>query len=339
MSLIAKPIFQVVPSSGLPRLDESSLAEFGCDVSFISDDSTSPEEMVRRHAEQTESEQTRRLMWDIFERIRAEYEIGEMIPHPACVVTRIRQSAAAMGAELDGEQSTLLFNTFDRVNKVMFQHQALSWMSDGDMKIHLHGRGWETHPGFARFARGAVEDDARRQAIWRASRINLAAGAYGAVNAHVMEGIAQGGFFLMRFCPADVIEKFYPPIAEFCAHWRITSNEELAELASPGIRSLMEFATRTLGIDPLTDWPDFVPHLLANRTSRPRSAGVLWPQYSQIVFSSRDELQGLLVKYLYDVPLRRQLADDMRRTLLGQMHNVRVSVNRRALTGASPQAA
>jgi hypothetical protein len=114
-----------------------------------------------------------------------------------------------------------------------------------------------------------------------------------------------------------VIERLYPPLIDFCACERIHTNALLAEQATPGVRELLAFASRTLGVDVLNDCPDFVPQLLSLRAQpRSRSAAVLWPEhYSQVCFSSRDELLNLAGKFLYDQPQRRALADAMRRQL------------------------
>jgi hypothetical protein len=315
MALVAKPTYSQV----IEAIDESALAAFGCDVSFISDDSTAAEELVTRTAEQAASHDRKHLLWEIFDRIRGDYRANSPILHPAAVVTRIRQACATLGAAVPtGDQHATLLNFFNGVNEVLFQHQTLSWLAnDANFKLHLYGRGWEQHPTLARHARGAVRDDRMRQAILRASKINLSAAPYGAVTPRLLEGVAAGAFFLMRFCAADVIERFYPPLIDFCARERIHSNGALAEQATPGVRELLAFASRTLGVDVLSEWPNFVPHLLTLRAQpTSRSAAVLWPEhYSQVCFSSRDELLNLAGKFLYDQPHRRALAEAMRRQL------------------------
>ena len=312
MALVPKsPYRQEIP-------DEAALATFGCDVSYVSDHSTPPEELVARAAEHQASHDLKHLLWETFDRVRADYLAGSPILHPAAVATRIRQACSVLRIEPSAEQRELLLRFFDDVNETFFQHQTLAWLAgDAQLKLHLYGRGWERHAELGRYARGAVRDDAMRVAIVRASKINLSAAPYGAVTPLLLEGVAQGAFFLMRFCAADVIEKFFPPLIDFCARQRIHSNAALAEQATPGVRELLAFAARTLGVDVVRDWPDFVPHLLSLRAqATSRSAAVLWPEhYSQVCFSSRDELLNLAGKFLYDQPQRRRLADAMRRQL------------------------
>lgn len=314
MALVAKPTYSQV----IETIDESALAAFGCDLSYISDDSTAAEELLTRAVEQAASQDLKHLLWEIFDRIRGDYRANSPILHPAAVVTRIRQACSMLGFQPAADQHAALVRFFNGVNEVLFQHQTLSWLAgDANVKLHVYGRGWEHHPTLARHARGAIEDEQTRQAILRASKINLSTAPYGAVTPRLLGGVAQGAFFLMRFCAADVIERFYPPLIDFCARQHIHTNGTLAEQATPGVRELLAFASRTLGVDVLNDWPNFVPHLLSLRAQpRSGSAAVLWPEhYSQVCFSSRDELLNLAGKFLYDQPHRRALAEAMRHQL------------------------
>ena len=332
MALIAKPNYHEVLAPQRDRLDAAALAAFGCDISLIGDQATEPEELVTRAAEQATSPDLKHLLWEIFERIRTDYRSNSPILHLAAIATRIRQAASTLCVQLTAEQRATLLSFFNTVNEALFQHQTLSWLAgEAHFKLHLYGRGWERHPTLAEHARGVVRDEQMRRAILTASKISLSAAPYGAVTSELLEGVAGGAFFLMRFCAADVIERFYPPLIDFCAREHIHTNAPLAEQATPGVRELLAFASRTLGIDVLTDWPDFVPHLLSLRAQpRSRSAAVLWPDhYSQVCFSTRDELLNLAGKFLYDQPQRRALADAMRRQLANPAPTrVSVSVSR-----------
>jgi hypothetical protein len=330
MGLIARPIRPAHPGATSAVVDESILAAFGADVSLISDDGLPAEQLLAAAlAERPNTPEQQQLLPDVFARMRAIYDAGEMIPHPASVLALISKSAAEHSIELSPEQARPMLSFFDHVNRVLFQHQALSWIVACEMKIRLYGTGWEMNPAFARLAMGPIEDDRTRALVWRATRINLALGPYGVASERVLDGIAGGGFFLMRFCPADVIERFFPPIAAFCKTNGIATNADLKERASIGIRRLLTFASRTLGMNVIVDWPDFVPHVLEVISSgKCRSAAALWSSYPAVSFHSRDELLARCERFHYDGPARQRLADEMRRELAEASRRIRVSVNR-----------
>jgi hypothetical protein len=333
----AQPVYRHIADASSAPIDPSTLARLTCDISFVSDDSTPPETLVAREAERLQRFVSPAVMWDIFERMRGEYASGAILPHSSIVTRRIRQARLSAGVELQNDQLQPLVNFFDHLNRVMFQHQTIAWLAGGDFRLHLYGRGWNEHATFGKFARGEIDGDAMRIAVLRASRINLAANVYGVVDARVVEGVSVGGFFLMRFCPADLMERFFPPLHAFCDQQQITSNADLAERATADVRRLMEFASRTLGVDVLDAWPDFPGELrAADEAGYARSAATIWPQYPGVCFSTRDELIGLVGRYLYDVPERQRVADEMRRQLAGRMQRQQrnVRVDRRTLRDA-----
>jgi hypothetical protein len=317
-------------------VDEAALAAYGCDVAFTSDESTPADVLVSDAAERVDDPQFKQLLCPTYERLRATYEAGAMISHPSRLLAVVRESARSNSIQLNADLLTPLLPFVDRVNRVLFQHQTLTWLTGGDLKVRLYGAGWESHPTFSHLACGTIDTPQIHRIVWRASRIHLAASPFGAATEDVLAGISAGAFHLMRFCPADLIERFYPPIAEFCRSRGIRTTLELRSLAPRSMRRLVGFASRTLGMDVLSEWEDFVPQLLhVTSGARSRSAGAIWSSYAAICFHTRDELLACCTRYLYDGPERKRLADEMRRQLAESIARVTVSVDRELLTRLS----
>src|SRR5688500_10687678 len=293
----AQPVYRDITDA--TALDPHALAPLACDVSVVSDESTAAEALVARHVERLKNPTFTALWWDIFERLRAD----AVIAHRARVVWHVQAALQDKSIQVGANWFDAIARFFAHINQIMFQHQASDWVAESQCKLHLYGRGWDAHLSLARFARGAIDSDSMRLAIYRASRINLAADVYGAVTPRVIEGIGVGGFFLLRFTPADVLERFFPPISAFCGANQVASYAQLAERATPTIRALLDVAGRTIGAHPLQAWPEFVAELRsAADAGYTRSAAAIWPQYPAVAFSSRDELVGLVERYLYDAP-------------------------------------
>lgn len=321
----AQPVHRDVHLSSAGTLDERFVASLACDVSFISDESVAPETLVAQQAGAARDPRHATLLWSIFDRLRREYDAGRLVAHPACVQMHIQQAMSGT-IDFDDTDTPALLSFFDRINRVLFEHQTLAWLAESQFKLHLYGLGWESNSAFARYARGPIESDAMRLAVTRASRVNLAACVYGAVDGRVIEGIKAGGFYLLRYCPADVIERIFPPLWDFCQSHGIANNAQLSERATPAIRALIAYASRTIGAYVLDAWPDFVGVLRASaERGYTQSAAAVWPQYPSIAFSSRDELLGLVGRYLYDVPMRQRVADEMRKALVTRFEHVRVN--------------
>jgi hypothetical protein len=312
-------------------LDASAIASLACDVSFISDASTPDETMVARQVERLKNPKFTALWWDIFDRLRSD----EFVPHRARVMTHVHDALRDASIEIDDNWLDAIFRFFDQLNEAMFQQQTIDWLADSTIKLYLYGAGWESHPTLSRFARGQVDSESMRIAVARASRINLAAGVYGALSPHVTEVIGAGGFAMMRFTPVDLLERFYPPIWEFCGRNQIDTNAQLAERATATIRNLLDFAGRTIGVHPLHAWEDFVSELRAAAESGyTRSAAAVFANYAAVSFSSKDQLLGMVERYLYDGPQRQRLADEMRREVRARFDHVQVNRPARATVAA-----
>lgn len=314
MGLLTRPLSRIVRAHAV---DESSLSTFGCDVSFIGEEGQPIDALI----EQARDLAPARKLNAIVRRLREQYDAGEMTPHPA-------KFGSEIGATLPKERADALLAFLNRLNSALFQQQTVAWLADCGLKVRVYGAGWDQNPAFASLHHGVVENDSMRRAIWLASRINLAAHPYGAASPSVLDGIAAGGFFLMRFCPADVVERIFPPIAQFCREQAIESNDQLRQTATPMIKHLVSYVCRTYGMDVLNEWPEFVPQVLSIAASgQLRSAAAVWSSYPSFAFSSRDELLSLCTRYLYDGQARQQLNDRMRSELSRSPGRVRVQVD------------
>ncbi len=321
----------------LPKLEKADLAEFGCDISYISHESIRPETLVGEEVVRLNMPQLAPAIWGTFERLRAVYEGGGFVLHPMHVRAMLVESAQSHHIELPTQVAGALLQFFStRVNRTFFAHQSLMWLADTDFKVHLYGHGWDMHPTLRRFARGPVENDAARLAIYRASKINLQMHPDGVVQDRLLEGLSVGGFFLLRYCAADVMERMLPPIWKFCSELQINSNDDLKQSASSGIWRLLNYLGKTFDVDVFQAWPNIVGMLRdAADADFARSAAALWPEYSAVAYSSRDELIGLASRYLYNVPERMEIAENMRVRVAQRFAHVHL--NRNLLTNLTPR--
>lgn len=99
---------------------------------------------------------------------------------------------------------TLLVRTCRlHVGGVVHRQQVLRWLKEAGVNFGVYGREWDRHPEFAPHAKGLITDGNVMNAIFRATPINLQISQY--TNSHIRfwNGLAAGGFFLVRACPLD----------------------------------------------------------------------------------------------------------------------------------------
>jgi hypothetical protein len=112
----------------------------------------------------------------------------------------------------------------------LYRQQALRWAASAaealGLSLCLYGNGWEKHPGFARYARGPIENSPPLHELTRRSAVNLQIVPYLCLHQRLLDGVSAGGFFLVREHLADVAPQ--------------AMSDLLATFSAPGVRTLLE---------------------------------------------------------------------------------------------------
>lgn len=195
-----------------PALHPSSfmLHPWPDDLVFVSNASQTPEAMMD-HALATygQTEQTRELITQCCGRMTGVYESGDALPTYSSVCAVLRQTLADLRLALPPEGFDVLARWLTHpFNDALYRQQALGWAAAAakglGLNLALCGKGWESHPRFAAFARGPVAYGAALADVTRRSRINLQIVPYLCLHQRLLDGLMAGGFFLVRTHPADV---------------------------------------------------------------------------------------------------------------------------------------
>ncbi|HEY7090474.1 MAG TPA: hypothetical protein VH518_20420 [Tepidisphaeraceae bacterium] len=301
-----------------PReLSKQDRETYGCDVSFVSHASVPATVLLTEQLNRADAG-GRKLLIDIFEQMRGVYDSGGAITQPLHISRMIENSLMKQRSQIDEPTKRHLNDFFNqRVNNALFRHQALTWLADMDVNIHLYGRGWERHPRLGRYARGIACNQTQLCTIYQASRINLQVTPFGAVHQRLFEGLAAGGFFLLRYVPGDEIERVYRELHDWCASSGIETDIGLSTRATPHIRGLIQKASELIGVDPFQTGPSLIDVLkLSADGEYIRSAATVWDEYDHVAFRSSAELQAHVGHFLTDESSRRSTAESMRRVVL-----------------------
>ena len=232
---------------------------FACDVSYVSHASTPADLLLAERLPLLESTDGARLYRDGFDRMVAHYEAGGGAMLEPNVRAMLRAAMDATGVQCQGKAEAIAIQFFQAtIGNALFRHQTLQWVSDLGVDLRLYGRGWEQHPTLARHARGTADNAAQLSAIYRASRINLQAIVTGAVHQRLLDGLAAGGFFLVRRTPVDELGRHYLTLWDWCQRHGIASEAEFRRRADPTVRRVCHTLNGILGYDAATlDLPLF----------------------------------------------------------------------------------
>src|SRR4030095_12213459 len=121
----------------------------------------------------------------------------------------VRDVQAARGVTLAPDE-TLAVNKWltHPFHDALYRPQGLRWARAGakelGLSLGLYGNGWDAHPEFARCARGPIAYGDELRDLTRRSAINLQIVPSLCLHQRLLDGLAAGGFFLVRENPNDV---------------------------------------------------------------------------------------------------------------------------------------
>ena len=302
------------------ELSREEAERFTCDVSFVSHASTPAEVLVQREIDKSALRQAKRFLAATFEQLRAVYDAGGFVTEAGQIKRMIRDAMRACGVETSDLSSVLDF-FIQRVNNALFRQQAIAWLAEADVNLHLYGRGWEEHPRFKKYARGVADNERQLSAIYLASRINLQVTPFGAVHQRLFDGLSAGAFFLLRHCTGDECDVIYRDMWRWCEAGKVRSGEQFFRQAPPHIRAMIDRIIRLTGEDPSQIADTFFVGLEEMASAGfTRSPATLWPdEYPRVSFRTRDDLHGLVRHFLAASDERAQIASSMRATMLEHM--------------------
>lgn len=308
-------------------LSQADRDRFGCEASYVSHASMPAGDVVRQHLAHFDSPPLSKLFDDMYQRLEAWYATGGIVLSEAALRQMLLQCMATTGVVLDEPrlaESIIFFN--QNVQNAIFRHQTLNWLADIGVNLHLWGKGWEKHPKLGKFARGIADNGGDLRKIYQASTINIQVTPHGSVHQRLLDGLAAGGFFLLRWHPGDVVGLIYRELLDWCSAHRVQSDAALQERADDHIRQLIarvnELETSTPETRLMSVFDMMNAHAAMNFAG---IADTIWPEYQQVAFNTRDELEKKVRHFLRSDEERRELAASMRQTMLESFSYMSIS--------------
>jgi hypothetical protein len=304
-----------------PReLSAQELAEFGCDVSFVSNASTPARRLLDQEIRRIGSPEFAEVLESIYAELEGVYQNGGAVTQLHGIYPMINRALGATGIVLTVEQSAHLVDFCSHViNSAFFRHQTLHWLAELGVDLRLYGRGWERHPMLARFARGIADNQSQLQLVYRASKINLQISPHGVMHQRVMEGLAAGGFFLLRHCAGDCVGQHYRAVLDWCAANSVGDDVRLRNQAPPAIQEHLAEIARLLQRDPFAkpsiSFTEFLKYQAEHGYLE--SADVVWGANRDAVsFDSAAELVSKVRYFLANPAERAAKIESMREPVL-----------------------
>ncbi|MGD0463006.1 MAG: glycosyltransferase [Tepidisphaeraceae bacterium] len=300
---------------GATALSEEELSPLRCDVSFVSHASMPADQIVLEQIKRNPTPEVRRLLEDLYERLRAIYDAGGSVTAGEALQAIILDSLRVNHLTADMKNLHDLFA--HRVNNAMFRHQALRWVAEMGVDLRLYGKGWEDHPEFKRFARGVADNESQLPAIYQASTINLQVTPFGGVHQRLLDGLAAGGFFLIRSVTADELEILLRDMWNWCQQRGIRNGREMLEKRDESLSRLFQRYTELGAVDPAGDADYYFAALEeCAMMGFTRTVNTLFERPERVTFTTREQLVNQVKHFLASGDERREVARDMRQRVL-----------------------
>jgi hypothetical protein len=176
--------------------------DFECEVCCVTNHAETPEAMAARLRSRADA-----LTASLIDACAPEAVRRGMLPNrdwsEAGLDLLVEDVLAQRGMPGDARARSLLLNAVVRpLADRALRHQMLRWAAEicqrRGWRMHLYGRGWDSHPDLARYARGPVAHGEELAAAYAAARVNLHGSVGTVMHQRLLECAAAGGFSLVR---------------------------------------------------------------------------------------------------------------------------------------------
>ncbi len=303
-----------------PRpLSSADLAKFGCDFSYVSNASGTPESLRHSLAARFAEHNSLDAFITLTDIILADPQGWTSSRAYTLVIEFEHDRHITFPAQARDEIVMNALTVADRA----FRHAILSWVAEyvdsHSLKLRLFGQGWETHPRFSPYAAGSAQQGDELSAIYQASRINLQIIETGFLHSRALDGLAAGGFFLTHRTAYDGTPK------------GVSARLHLAHLARNGKLDSLRMLEQSTDEVTINAWCLVREQLHRDANgniSRPEEflrgliafpdlpAASSLPHFADIAFSDRPSFAAMADRFLKDEPLRQEIAAALRQAVV-----------------------
>jgi len=189
-----------------PRnLTREEREKYACDISYISHLSLPPERAFDSLLTQFSNLNVKEVLKIMFELTRERFHSGD-----DCYT---KKDYEFILLEAEREKNTKITDTktrayilshfYHKIGNAFFRQLPLEWIAREGYDIRIYGTGWDKHPRLSKYARGVVSNGEEVCKVYNASKVNLQIHHLHNLHQRLIDGIASGGFFLIKYHPVD----------------------------------------------------------------------------------------------------------------------------------------
>ncbi len=201
-------------------LSEDDIHQYGCPVSFVSNNSQSPLEKLlelRKPTFSTQLDASFRENLDdaldsLYKDVENLYAQGNTLWSEFQYEEIFREILKKKNVHIEAPTKYSLVSYFwGYIGGKFLRHNVLRWLKEEGMNFRLYGAGWENNPEFSQYSCGIAQYGEEVCKIFNASKINLHID-FSTLHFRLCDGFASGGFFLLNYTPLCELPQKMPEI-------------------------------------------------------------------------------------------------------------------------------
>lgn len=190
------------------RLNEKERERYGCEVSYVSHNSWSPEKAFTDLLAQINDSRIKEILKIMFELVKERFYNGKNCYSQEDYELLLLEAEEQKGSGIEDDRlrAYILKEFFYKIGSGFFRQIPLEWIAEEEYDLKLYGRGWENHPRLSKYAQGPARNGPELCKIYNFSQLNLQLMQNKNLHPRLLDGLASGGFFLIKYHPEDYEE-------------------------------------------------------------------------------------------------------------------------------------
>ncbi|MBL8760741.1 MAG: hypothetical protein JNL50_05495 [Phycisphaerae bacterium] len=187
------------------EVDPRDAERFACEIAVVTHHSETPEAMHQRLRERTVGAPAILAVYDhLFPQLeRVAHDPMSLPPAKRLGAMADLALRQVLGREPEPKTRAMVVRNYAiPIADRFFRHQAIHWAADlcdrRGWRLHLYGKGWESHPALARFAKGPLSHGEELRAAYKSAAVNLHLCLTSLVHQRVLECFLSGGLVIPR---------------------------------------------------------------------------------------------------------------------------------------------
>lgn len=186
-------------------LSEKDREKYGCEVSYVSHYALSPEKAFTDLLAQFSDSRIKEILRIMYELIKERFYNEKDCYTSEDYELLLLEVEEQKGNRIENSKARkdILWKFWHSIGSLFFRQLPLEWIAQEGYDLRIYGRGWETHPRLSKYAQGIANNGQELCKIYNSSQINLQIHHVHNLHPRLTDGLASGGFFLVKYHPVD----------------------------------------------------------------------------------------------------------------------------------------